>query len=241
MTKHPPHAPAHTASLLRPLKAALAGLALTLLSGCASVYLVDNQVQSFARWTDSAATAPATAAPAPAAVPQAPQSYRFERLPSQGEGLSAAGQDELEAMARTTLSKVGWTLHDGPAPAPWTVQVSAGTVQLANEGWYEPWYDPWFGYWGGRGFARHDYAVTPSGHIIWSPLFMRMEMPYYKREVSLVMRHAASGRVVYESRAAHEGRWASAPQLWGAMMDAALRDFPTPPQGVRQVNIEVPR
>jgi hypothetical protein len=240
MTNKPLHAPDPTASLVRPLKAALAGLALTLLSGCASVYLVDNQVQSFARWTDSAA--PATAAtPAPAtaptAVPQAPQSYRFERLPSQGEGLSAAGQNELEAMARTALAKVGWTLHEGPTPAPWTVQVSAGTVQLPRA----PWDDPWYGYWGGLGFPRHDYAITASGHIIWSPLFLRMDSPYYKREVSLVVRHAASARVVYESRAAHEGRWNSTPQLWGAMLDAALRDFPTPPNGVRQVNIEVPR
>ena len=61
------------------------------------------------------------------------------------------------------------------------------------------------------------------------------------REVALVVRHAASARVVYESRAAHEGRWNSTPELWGAMLDAALRDFPTPPDGARQVNIEVPR
>lgn len=235
MTYNPLRAPAHTPSLLRPLKAALAGLALTLLSGCASVYLVDNQVQSFARWSDTTAT-PATAT-APAAVPQAPQSYRFERLPSQGTGPAAAGQDELEAMARAALTQVGWTLHDGPAPAPWTVQVSAGTVQLPRA----PWDDPWYGYWGGLGFPRHDYAITASGHIIWSPLFLRMEMPYYKREVSLVVRHTASARVVYESRAAHEGRWNSTPKLWGAMLDAALRDFPAPPDGVRQVNIEVPR
>lgn len=238
MTKNPLHKPTHTASPPRPLKSALAGLALTLLSGCASVYLVDNQVQSFARWSDTTAAAatPATAT-APAAVPQAPQSYRFERLPSQGTGPAAAGQDELEAMARAALTKVGWTLHDGPAPAPWTVQVSAGTVQLPRA----PWDDPWYGYWGGLGFPRHDYAITASGHIIWSPLFLRMDMPYYKREVSLVVRHAASARVVYESRAAHEGRWNSTPKLWGAMLDAALRDFPAPPDGVRQVNIEVPR
>lgn len=240
MTNNPLHAPDPTASLLRPLKAALAGLALTLLSGCASVYLVDNQVQSFARWTDSAATATAAnpaSATAPTAVPQAPQSYRFERLPSQGEGLSGAGQDELEAMARTALAKVGWTLHDGPAPAPWTVQVSAVTIQLQRA----PWDDPWYGFGFGLGFSGYHHHITPSGHLFFSPLFLRMDSPYYKREVSLVVRHAASARVVYESRAAHEGRWASTPQLWGAMMDAALRDFPAPPDGVRQVNIEVPR
>lgn len=229
MTKHPLHPPQRT-TRLRPLKAALAALALSLLSGCASVYLVDNQVQSFARWIDATATAPA-------AVPQAPQTYRFERLPSQGAGPGAAGQDALENLARVALAKVGWSVHDAPTAAPWTVQVSAGTLRLPRA----PWEDPWDGYWGGLGFPGRDYAVTASGHIIWSPVFMRMDMPYYKREVSLVVRHAASARVVYESRAAHEGRWNSTPELWSAMLDAALRDFPTPPDGVRQVNIEVPR
>ncbi|WP_439113048.1 DUF4136 domain-containing protein [Hydrogenophaga sp.] len=230
MTKHALHPQGHTANPLRTLKATLAALALTLLSGCASVYLVDNQVQSFARWADTPATAPA-------AVPKAPQTYRFERLPSQGAGPGAAGQEALENLARVALAKVGWSLHDAPTVAPWTVQVSAGTLRLPRA----PWEDPWDGYWGGFGFPGRDYAVTASGHIVWSPVFMRMDMPYYKREVALVVRHAASARVVYESRAAHEGRWNSTPELWGAMLDAALRDFPTPPDGARQVNIEVPR
>lgn len=224
--------PRHPASRPRALKAASAAgvaLSLTLLSGCASVYLVDNQVQSFARWSDAPAKSPA-------AVPQAPQSYRFERLPSQVVGPGATGQNALENMARVALAKVGWSVHDAPAAAPWTVQVSADTLRLPRA----PWEDPWDGYWG-LGFPGGNYAVTASGHIIWSRMYMRMDLPYYKREVSLVVRHAASGRVVYESRAAHEGRWNSTPDLWGAMLDAALRDFPQPPDGVRQVNIEVPR
>ena len=68
----------------------ISGLALVALSGCASVFLVDNQVQSFARWGERTG-APAAAA----AVPQAPQVYRFDRLPSQRQGPSAgrAGRD----------------------------------------------------------------------------------------------------------------------------------------------------
>jgi hypothetical protein len=232
MTKLPLPTQRHTASRPQRLKAALAALSLTLLSGCASVYLVDNQVQSFARWTDTAAPAITSAG-----VPQPPQTYRFERLPSQSAGPGAAGQDALESLARVALSKVGWSPHDTPAAAPWTVQVSAGTLRLPRA----PWEEPWDSHGSGLGFPGHDYAVTASGHIIWSPIFMRMDIPYYKREVSLVVRQAASARVVYESRAAHEGRWNSTPQLWGAMLDAALRDFPAPPAGVRQVNIEVPR
>ena len=50
-----------------------------------------------------------------------------------------------------------------------------------------------------------------------------------------------TGRVVYETRAAHDGRWNSSPALWTAMLDAALQGFPVPPSGVRRVNVEVPR
>ena len=227
MTKHPLR-PQQRTHRLRPLRTALAALSLPLLSGCASVYLVDNQVQSFARWTD------ATAAQA---VPQAPQTYRFERLPSQSTGPGAAAQDALENLARQALTQVGWSVHDTPTAAPWTVQVSADTLRLPRA----PWEDPWDSHWGGLGFAGRGHAVIASGHLIVSPVFMRMDMPYYQREVSLVVRHAASARVVYESRAAHEGRWNSTPALWSAMLEAALRDFPTPPDGVRQVPIEVSR
>ena len=93
----------------------------------------------------------------------------------------------------------------------------------------------------GFGFPGRDYVVTGSGQVIYAPLFLRMETPYYKREVSVIIRHAASGRVVYETRAAHDGRWNSSNPLWTAMLDAALRDFPAPPAGPRQVNIELPR
>lgn len=222
----------HTALARRPWIGALAALSLSGLSGCASVYLVDNQVQSFARWTDTAALPPH-----PASVPQAPQTYRFERLPSQSAGPGAAEQDALENLTRVALARVGWSPHNAPTAAPWTVQVSAATLRLPRA----PWEDPWDNHWGGLGFPGRDHAVTASGHVIWSPMFMRVDIPYYKREVSLVVRQAASARVVYESRAAHEGRWQGTPQLWGAMLDAALRDFPAPPAGVRQINIEVPR
>lgn len=221
-------------SLLR--MAAAAG-ALLALSGCASVFLVDNQVQSYARWADR----PTPTGTAPT-LPQPPQVYRFDRLPSQQDTRSGAGQDELEKLTALSLAKVGWTLAAPGVTAPWTVEVSAGTLRLPRA----PWESPYDGYWGGGfgpgfGFPGRDYVVTGTGQIIYAPLFLRMETPYYQREVSVVIRHAASGRVVYETRAAHDGRWNSSGPLWTAMLDAALRDFPNPPPGPRQVNIEVPR
>jgi hypothetical protein len=223
-------------SLLRTLGAAAAALTL---GGCASVYLVDNQVQSYARWADRA-SAPGV----PVTVPQAPQIYRFERLPSQREGRLAGGQDELEKLTELAMAKVGWTPAASGASAPWLVQVDASTLRLPRA----PWESPYDGYWGGGfgpgfgyGMPGRDYIVTGNGQVIWMPMFPRLESPYYKREASLVIRHAASGKVVYETRAAHDGRWNSTNSLWSAMLDAALRGFPAPPEGLRQVNIEVPR
>jgi len=209
-------------------------LAALLLSGCASVILVDNQVESFPRWQDR---------PANAAVPAAPQVYRFERLPSQQqEQRGGRGQEELERYAEASLAKLGWTRAAANVPAPWAVQVGANNVRLPRA----PWEDPWDYGWGpfGHPFAMpgRDYVVTGSGQVVFFPMMApRYETPYYQRTVSLVIRDAASGRVVYETRAAHDGRWNSTPELWTAMLDAALQGFPAPPTGVRQVNIEVPR
>lgn len=198
--------------------AATLGLAL-LLGACASVYRVDSQVQSFAGWSTTGAQ-----------VPAAPQSYRFERLPSQREGSAGESQDALENLARVALARVGWNLAEPAASPPWTVQVSGGTLRLPRA----PWEDPWDRFDGGFGLY--------GGHGGWgSTLFLRMDMPYYERQVSLVVRQAGTARVVYETSARHDGRWASSPELWGAMLDAALRDFPAPPAGPRQVNIDLPR
>ena len=98
------------------------------------------------------------------------------------------------------------------------------------------WYDPWwgggwgagFGGWGGRGF--------------YGGLSMRFPPPtLYRREVGLIVRDATSEAVVYETHAVHEGLWTDNPAVFGAMFDAALSGFPTPPTGQRRVNVEIPR
>ncbi|MFW5329825.1 DUF4136 domain-containing protein [Hydrogenophaga sp. ZJX-1] len=210
----------------------LAALSVLALGGCASVYRVDNAVESFPRWSEATVTGQA-----PAAVPTAPQSYRFDRLPSQTRGQAAADQDQLEQLARAALGQVGWQLAEPGAPARWTVQVGAATLRLP----YAPWESPWDRRWGGFGLMGRDYVVTGSGHVIWTPMFMPMDWPYYQRKVSLLIRQAGSGEVVYETHAAHDGRWNSSPELWRAMLDAALQGFPTPPAGTRQVNVDLPR
>jgi len=210
----------------------LAALSFLALGGCASVYRVDNAVESFPRWNDVAGGNRLAVA-----APQGPQTYRFDRLPSQTEGRKAAGQDQLEQLAQNALGKVGWRQADGGAPSAWTVQVSASSLRLPHA----PWEDPWDRHWGGFGMFGRGHVITGSGHIVWSPMFLHTDWPYFKRKVTLLISHAGSRQVVYETHAAHEGRWNSTPELWSAMLDAALRDFPTPPAGVRQVNIDVPR
>jgi hypothetical protein len=197
------------------------------------VFLVDSQVQSFARWPDASATAVA-----PPTVPLAPQVYRFERLPSQLQLPHASDQDTLEALTRDALAQHGWTLIAADVAAPWLVAVSAASLRLPRAPWENPWQGYGGAYWGG-GFGP--YGVGPYGQLLWSPVFMPLETPYFQRQVSLVIRQAATGRVVYETRAAHDGRWNSSPALWSAMLGASLQGFPTPPAGMRQVNIEVPR
>lgn len=201
---------------------------LLMLAGCAGTYRVDSAVQSYARWGGDIATGlPATRAAAPAA----PQTYRFERLPSQARGQPGESQDRLEAWAQDALQAHGWTLAPTPgATAPWRVEV-AGIALRAED----PWADA-----DGR-WRFHGHFVTGNGHVFLSPMFaMPLDRPWVQRQVVLVIRDAATGQVVYETRASHEGRWNSTPALWQAMLQAALRDFPMPPEGTRQIDIDLP-
>jgi hypothetical protein len=186
------------------IAAAIAG------SGCASVRLIDTQVNSFA--------------PQPIA---AGASYQFDRLPSQAA--NPASQDKLEALAQQALSKVGLVQKDG---ALLRVQVTAVQRQETTStdgamhigvglGWV-------FGN-GSIGFGNR------------GTLFPGLDsQTNYWRQVGLIMRDAG-GTVVFESHASNDGVWSDSDAVLAAMLDAALDGFPTPPSGVRRVNIEIPR
>jgi len=183
--------------------------AAALLSGCATGYVVDNQVQTFS----SLPALPATPA------------YRFERLPSQQ---SQPAQAQLEALADPALFRAGLR-RDDAAPR-YSVQVSA-RVQRALSPWADPW-DGWGGGWGG-GFGYGFYGPSAG---LWGP-FPRMEQPWFQREVAVVVRELPGNRVVYESRAQSDGPFWDSNAVLPAMFDAALQGFPNPPQGVRRVNV----
>jgi len=198
-----------------------------LLSACSGLRVVDNDVASFAQWPNATAPAPGS-------------SYRFERLPSQQVTLPQSGisgmeltQDQLEAIARTALDKVGFL--NNPTTAAFNLQVSA-TTRYAQR---YPYNSPAYGGFGGSGISLG--GGTAGSFIGFSfPLGMA-EPPLYLREVSIVVRDAASNAVVFESRATHSGIWNDPRAVLPAMFEAALQGFPTPPAGARRINIEIPR
>jgi len=187
-----------------------------LLGGCAGVRLVDTDVRSFV-------TPPGVAAGA---------TYRFERLPSQR--VNAAAQARLEALAQAALGKVGLLRND--TEAKYSVQVAA-SLRVDP---YAPWDQPY----GGRlslGFGMRSGHIGLAAGRPFMPGFGWGDSPYYWREVSLIIRHLASGQVVYETQGAHDGRWSDSEAVLPAMLDAALLGFPNPPPGPRRIEFEIPR
>ena len=181
------------------------------LTGCASTRLVDSDVQSFSQL----AGAPARA------------TYSFERLPSQQA--QGAQQSAVEEQARLALAKVGLR-QDSAAPF-YRVQAHARTDLLAYPD-----------YWDGPGWGWGGWGGLGGGRGFYGGLSMRFPPPtLYRREVGLILREAASGTVVYETRAVHEGVWTDNPAVFAAMFDAALNGFPTPPTGPRRIVLEIPR
>ena len=190
----------------------LLAAATIVLSGCASTYTLDNQVQSFSQL---------------AGVPTQP-SYRFERSLSQQ---ADPAQQALEGLADPALFKAGFR-RDDAAPR-YSVQVSASTVRSLS-----PYGDPW-GPWGwggwGVGFGRRHFGAAIGGPWPGSDPY------WFHREVSVVVRELASTKVVYETHAVSDGPWLDNRMVLPAMFDAAMQGFPTPPPGPRRVDIQVGR
>ncbi len=198
-------------------------IALLWLTGCGTTRLVDTDVRSYA----SAPLVPAGAR------------YRFERLPSQQAPANAEQQSQLEALVQPALAKVGLQRDD--AAAGYSVQVS---VDIKVDP-YSPWDRSIIG-WGpgfNLGWGMHSGRVLYMGHYpYWGmSTFGVNDLPYYWRQVSIIIRDLISAQVVYETHAAHDGTWSDSAKVLPAMFEAALQGFPNPPQDLRHIKIEVPR
>jgi hypothetical protein len=194
------------------LASALLVVVTVFLTACAGMRIVDSDVTVFSAWT---------------AAPPAPGTpYRFERLPSQ---TTAPQQDRIEALAATSLSKVGMALS--PLEARYSVQVLLATDIVQR------YPDPGFGFGGGGVFA----SGGRRGSLIGLSHPIGFGQSYYKRSLGILMRDLTSQKVVFESRALHDGVWNDGFAVLPAMLDAALLGFPQPPAGTRRINVEIPR
>ena len=203
---------------LRRISLAMTALVLSLLTGCATVRLIDSDVVSVAA--------------APAGMSLQGATYRFERLPSQANN-PEAGLAEQQAQAAMTA--VGLVRDD--ANAQLSVLVGFAGTQYLADAWGRP-LPPgaWSPYYGSISVGR---GIGPN---VGLGMGMRFPPPtQYRREVSLIMRDLKSGQVVYETRATHDGPWSDSAQVFATLFQAAMANFPNPPAGLRRVNIEIPR
>jgi hypothetical protein len=188
---------------------------LVLLAGCANVRMIDAQVQAIAT------TSPIE----PGAR------YRFERLPSQAEQPRSA---QVEAIAQVALAQVGLVRND--SAARYSVLLGSRVQSYMADNWGNPLGTP------GGSYGQIIIGTGNTGSMVGFGLSMGFPSPtWYRYEVSLLLRDLGSNQVVYETRAFHDGTWSDNERILPALFEAALKDFPKPPAGVRRINIEVPR
>ena len=196
------------------------------LAGCATTRVIDSDVTAFQTWK-SAPPGPGTP-------------YRFERLPSQQA--TAAQQGVIEAAARPALAKVGLVPSD--TAARYSVQVLMNT-QLVERVLADPF--GYGGYGGFGGFPGHGrfgtgfYGQGGSRGASFGLAFplWTYESATFKHEVTVLMRDLGTQQVAFETRALHFGPWNDSLNLLPALLDAALRGFPQPPEGSRRILVEL--
>ena len=195
---------------------AIALTGVLLLSACSGMRIVDSDVTTYS----TAATAALTP----------PLRDRFERLPSQQA--QAAQSAALEALAVAALANAGMQRDD--AAPQYSVQLDVRMFRDPQA----PWDDP--RYVGGYAVAKPTWGRY--GLLMRYPsLNMQFDYPYYRRELSIVVRRLSDAQGVFESRARHDGRWSDDEAILPAMAQAAMQGFPATPAGLRRVVIEIPR
>lgn len=186
-------------------------VAAAVLSGCASVRLVESDVTSYSQWP----------------AQRTARTFTFERLPSQQAQPEV--QARVEAAALPALQKAGFTLA-ASGPGDVTIQVGARENRFDRA----PWDDPYPTFGGGWFYGGRYHRGMGLGLSLQAPL------PYYVFDVGVLIRDARTREVLYETQARHDGRWAD-DALRAALFEAAMKDFPHPALSPRRVGIEIPR
>jgi Domain of unknown function (DUF4136) len=186
--------------------------ATAVLAGCAGMRSVSSEVSSFGEWPDG----------------RAPGTYAFERLPSQQA--QAAEAERLETAAAGALAKAGFKPVDAGKEPDVLVQVGARDSRYVVQPWDDPlWWRGGFGYW------RHGPWASPR----WG-LSMRHDFPRIETQVGLLLRDRASGKPLFETRAATESNVRADSATLGAMFEAAMMDFPRLGMNPRRVVVDLP-
>ncbi len=209
---------------IRRLASAAALASAALLAGCAAMNSVDTSVATFGDW--------------PAGL--TPGTYAFDRLPSQQK--NPQRQQSMENAAAMALANAGFRpAADGAKPAV-MVQLGVRTERFEQAPWDDPFWwggprrfgyggwvgpGPW-GPWGPYGFHRG----------LWAPFPPQPDV--YLHEVALLIRDAATGKALYETRASSDGYSSGGDRLLAAMFDASMKDFPRSDDRPHNVRVELP-
>ena len=155
-----------------------------------------------------------------AALPVSNADFRFERLPSQQQDLGL--RDTLESMAQDALERVGLNRND--TSGRYLVTVGLGVDSVRNPHYRPP--RPRL-VRGSDGRLYEEWPMTPD-----------IEVPWFRHRVSLTLRDSSTSQVAYETTAVFDGPWRDTLNLVPPMLEAALKDYPTP--GKRRVVVELP-
>jgi len=174
-----------------------------LLTGCASLRNLANDVSTYSQWP----------------AERKPSTYAFERLPSQAA--HPEQQQMLEDSARRAIEAAGFVAAADTKSADFIVQVGA-RVNFSDRSLYA---DPFWWHGGlygpriyGGGFRR--------GYGLGFGFPYAYPTPTYEREVALLIRDGKTGTPLYEARAVNDGGSPSINGLLSAMFEAAMKDFP---------------
>lgn len=200
--------------------AALAGAAA--LTGCASLNQVRSEVASYGTWPGD----------------RVADTYTFDRLPSQDKNPDRTAR--LETAAAHALETAGFKPAPQGSKGVYSVQLGARIERTEPDPWqdpfwmpglyhgpFAPWYSPYGPYWRPWG----PWGAYPGGY------------PYsdqYQREVALLIRDAATGKPLYETRATSTGNTEGSDRLLTAMFEAAMKDFPHANDRAHTVVVELP-
>ena len=206
--------------MMKPVFAVLL-LVLATVSGCAGMRMIDAEVQAVSTLAGSGLTLPGR--------------YRFERLPLQTTPQVLPEVERVEGLAQLALAKVGMQRDD--LGAQYSVQLGARMTAREQPRRTSPFGHPW---WPGDWPGHAQIGISNGGASVGFGMVMPAPS-LYQYELSLVIRDIASGKVMFESHANHEGPWSDSQAILPALFEAALKDFPNPSPSPRKINIELAR